>query len=382
MEVFWVSLLLIPCVMSASICESFLQPPSDTDPVRCMKPEPAILGGDITLTCILSHPMEAFQVTWCEIKGNKSKDLASFSKIYGPRVKQEFSAFISIVPLDPDEYFDRSTVEISKWKKEDEACYGCYFNVNHAEGVPGDVFLADIGLSNEFTCSAPGTDIIITMTPPEIKTQKSEHDVNGNSLLKGRYRDPSVNPSCIFNFSQEAGGEKELKEGSDEMVILQCNATGTEISQINWNKPGNAVGENKTTDGNVTTITSSLQIPLSSLSPHQIVSCNVNHATEGNPDKMAMKAVGKWIWPLLAAVVVVATAAFFICKKHKRSSENSEDKTSKDESQLKNTEETPIQIVSENRDETPEKDFGGKRTENDGLPNHANGYSPRKLEFD
>lgn len=122
-----------------------MQPPSDTDPVRCMKPEPAILGGDITLTCILSQHMEAFQVTWCEIKGNKSKDLASFSKIYGPLVKQEFSAFISIAPLDPDEYFNRSTIEILKWEKEDEACYGCYFNINHAEGVPGDVFLADIG---------------------------------------------------------------------------------------------------------------------------------------------------------------------------------------------------------------------------------------------
>lgn len=125
-----------------------MQPPSDTDPVRCMKPEPAILGGDITLTCILSQHMEAFQVTWCEIKGNKSKDLASFSKIYGPLVKQEFSAFISIVPLDPDEYFNRSTIEISKWEKEDEACYGCYFNINHVGAVPGDVFLADIGRLN------------------------------------------------------------------------------------------------------------------------------------------------------------------------------------------------------------------------------------------
>lgn len=367
--------------MSASICDSFLQPASDTDPVRCLKPEPAKLGGNITLICTLPHRMEVIQVTWCEIKGNKYKVLASCSKEYGPQVNQEFSAFISIVPLDPGEDFYRSTIEISKWEKEDEACYGCYFSIKHSDGVYGEVFLADIGLSNELACSASGTDINITMNPLELKTQRSKHDVNGNSLLKGRYHDLSVNPSCIF-VSREAGGKKELKEGSDVMVVLQCNATGTEISQINWNKPGTAVGENnKTTDGNVTTITSSLLIPLSSLSPDQKVSCNVNHATEGNSDKMAVKAVREWIWAPLAAVVVVATLVFYIWKKHKSSSQNTNGETSKDESQLKNAEETPIKGPSENRDETPEKDFGGKRPENDGLLNLTNGYSPRRLEF-
>ncbi|XP_077335986.1 uncharacterized protein LOC143981771 [Lithobates pipiens] len=374
MEVLWISLLLIRCVISASVCNSFLPPASDTDPVRCMKPEPDILGGNITLTCTLPHPVEAIHVIWCEIKGNAFKELASCSKEHGPRIPPEFATFISILPLDPDEDFYRSTIEISKWEKKAEACYGCYFSIKHANGVYGEVFLTDIGLSNELACSAPGTDINITMNPLEIKTQKSERDVNGNSLLKGRFSDPNANASCIF-VSREAGGEKTLKEGSDEMVVLQCNATGTEISQINWNRPGNSVGEtNKTIEGNVTTITSSLQIPLSSLTPDQRVSCNVNHATEGNPDKM--EAVRKWYWAPLAIAVVVTAFAFYIWMKHK-----SKGKTSKDESQLKNTEETPIKVPSENRDETPEKDFGGKRPENDGLLNPTNGYSPRKLEF-
>ncbi|KAM5180804.1 uncharacterized protein ACMZJ9_001368 [Mantella aurantiaca] len=378
-----VGLVLTPCVASVPICDLSHSSPVSDSGVRCMKTEPAVLGGNVTLTCFLSHPGEVIQVTWCASKGEESKLVASHSK-HGRKVTQEFSPYVSVLPLDGDKPINRSSIEISKLEEEDEACYICHFNIKHNDRVTGAICLTDIGPSNEVTCSAPGKHLGVLMNPPEIKTRKSEQDVkgsgDGNVLLKGRYSDSNLNPTCTFSLTQakkRAIREEKLREGPDEKVVFQCSASGKETPQIHWNDTDNEVGENKmTTHGNVTTITSSRQLLLSSLKPDHGISCKFSPGIQGNLEKMAEEnAVPEWIWPVLAVVLVaavVAAAAIYYFRKCRNSNN-----TSNDERQMKTADENPVTdtVVIEYKDETPTKDSGAK--------NHVlTSDVKRKLEFE
>ncbi|XP_040195000.1 uncharacterized protein LOC120928008 [Rana temporaria] len=107
--------------------------------VLCNKTSPAVLGGDVILTCVFQAHLDVLQVTWQKKKGKNTQNMVTYSEKYGSNVAAPFQGHVSILSANSR----TSSIKVSKLEKEDEAFYVCLFNA-----YPDGAFLEEVPLNN------------------------------------------------------------------------------------------------------------------------------------------------------------------------------------------------------------------------------------------
>ncbi|XP_075053427.1 uncharacterized protein LOC142139592 isoform X2 [Mixophyes fleayi] len=269
------SLILLYSVLSAT---------TEEPKVMCTSTSPAVLGGNVTLTCEFSSHLDVTQVTLDKHKGTLHENMITRSKMYGLHISKPFQKFISVLQTNTT----RLSITITKLEKEDEACYFCIFNTYPDGAFTGEVCLENLVPSNEVTCLGKGKNLNIIMTPTEIMTRQSAQGIRSNPeepSVKGIYIDGSIHPVCTFQLQGTRrknrslqGHHKNSSEGWDEVIITQCSASGRQRAVLIWNKEENVSTEQKKNiTGNITTVTSTIHLSVSSLSTNFTITCNITH---------------------------------------------------------------------------------------------------------
>ncbi|XP_075053948.1 uncharacterized protein LOC142139984 [Mixophyes fleayi] len=252
--------------------------------VICTSTSPAILGGNVNLTCDFPYPLDVLQVTWEKKSGPLRQNMVTHSRRYGVHIADPFKRLVSVLQADTT----RSSITITKLEKEDEACYICIFNTYPDGAFTGDVCLANLVPSNEVTCLGKGKLLNIIMTPADIMARQSAQSIKSNteepSVQKGIYIDGSIHPACTFQLLRARRKNRSLEEnhknsseGWDDVIITQCSASGRQRPIITWNNEGNIISREykENTTGNITTVTSTIHQLVSSSSTDFSITCNI-----------------------------------------------------------------------------------------------------------
>ncbi|XP_075054347.1 nectin 1b-like [Mixophyes fleayi] len=257
--------------------------------VICTSTSPAVLGGNVTLTCEFPYELQVVQVTWQKKTNTVPQTMVTSTKEYGLHIAEPFKDIVSVLRTDTT----RSSIAISKLVKEDEACYNCIFVTFPDGAYTGEVCLTNLVPSNEVTCLGKGKHLNIIMTPTEIIPRQSAQGIKSNteepSVQKGIYIDGSIHPACTFHLQGTRrknrslqGNHKKSSEGWDDVIITQCSASGRQRTVITWDNEENVISreDKENTTGNITTVTSTIHLSVSSLSTNFSITCNITH--EGN----------------------------------------------------------------------------------------------------
>ncbi|XP_063806598.1 uncharacterized protein LOC134988164 isoform X2 [Pseudophryne corroboree] len=252
--------------------------------VSCVRSGPAVLGGNVSLTCDFPYRMDVLQVTWEKKRGAARQNMVTHSRKYGVRIAEAFDNLVRVLQADAS----RSSITISKLEREDEACYICIFNTYPDGAFTGEVCLTHLVPSNEVTCRGRGKHLHIIMTPTEIMARQSQLGtksmVEGSAVQKGLYIDGNIHPVCTFQVLEARRKNRSLQanhgnstEGLNEVIITQCSASGWQRPVITWGNEENVVSreEKSNTTNNITTVTSTLHHSVSSLSTDFRVTCNI-----------------------------------------------------------------------------------------------------------
>ncbi|XP_056226583.1 OX-2 membrane glycoprotein-like [Seriola aureovittata] len=84
----------------------------------------AAVGEDARLSCQLMQHKEVLQVTWQKVLPEGEKNLATYSKQFGPRVTPDFREKVEI----KDAGLKNCSIVIREVMEQDEGCYLCLFN--------------------------------------------------------------------------------------------------------------------------------------------------------------------------------------------------------------------------------------------------------------
>ncbi|XP_018413355.1 PREDICTED: uncharacterized protein LOC108788126 [Nanorana parkeri] len=257
--------------------------------VICTNTNPALLGGDVTLTCEFQAHLDVLQVTWQKKRGKDTQNMVTCSDKYGINIARPFEKHITVVNTSSV----TSSIRISKLEKEDEACYNCLFNAYPNGAFTGGVCLNDLQPINEVLCNAQGNDLRIELLPPEIRMRQSVQltkrkiGVPDVFTVKGQYTDTNINPECTFQLERAKRkkrntqkGQKHPVEDADEVVFVQCTASGTTKCIITWHNEGQPVSQEEKVNrtGNITTVTSTLVHTVSSFPADNNMSCSISHS--------------------------------------------------------------------------------------------------------
>uniref|UniRef100_A0A3B4TL05 Ig-like domain-containing protein n=1 Tax=Seriola dumerili TaxID=41447 RepID=A0A3B4TL05_SERDU len=84
----------------------------------------AAVGEDARLSCQLMQHKEVLQVTWQKVFPEGEKNVATYSKHFGPRVTPDFREKVEI----KDAGLKNCSIVIREVMEQDEGCYLCLFN--------------------------------------------------------------------------------------------------------------------------------------------------------------------------------------------------------------------------------------------------------------
>ncbi|KAK6466285.1 OX-2 membrane glycoprotein-like, partial [Huso huso] len=162
----------------------------------------AVLNKDFTLKCSLSNN-NVMQITWQKEKDQGSpKNMASYSKRFGPNVLEPYHQRMNFSCLGLNE----SSITIHKVQAEDEGCYLCLFNIYPQGSIVGRSCFTVFG--------------IIEMNISKFST-KSEDIIVVSCSVTGK---PS--PMVAWNTSENVTEhEMEIKEDDKGIVTIISNVT-------------------------------------------------------------------------------------------------------------------------------------------------------------
>ncbi|XP_071592013.1 cell surface glycoprotein CD200 receptor 1-like [Heliangelus exortis] len=132
---YWAGAYLLPFYRGCLLEETA---PGLNEAVKSERVVTAALGGEASLYCNFSLPMEVLQVTWQKRNGSSFQNLASYSLSHGPKLIGSFQekAFFTRATLKA------SAIVLQNLTFEDESNYRCIFNV-----FPHGSFSQDICLN-------------------------------------------------------------------------------------------------------------------------------------------------------------------------------------------------------------------------------------------
>uniref|UniRef100_A0A3B4TM67 OX-2 membrane glycoprotein-like n=1 Tax=Seriola dumerili TaxID=41447 RepID=A0A3B4TM67_SERDU len=189
----------------------------------------AAVGEDARLSCQLMQHKEVLQVTWQKVFPEGEKNVATYSKHFGPRVTPDFREKVEI----KDAGLKNCSIVIREVMEQDEGCYLCLFNTFPDGAVTATTCLQLYELHEPIlhvresnstqeslvSCSAtgrPAPTLTLNVTQPHLHFSRyntvSVHNSNGTvtvtttAVLSG-FRDNSAQVGCAVRV---LSGHKEV----------------------------------------------------------------------------------------------------------------------------------------------------------------------------
>ncbi|XP_029306136.1 OX-2 membrane glycoprotein-like [Cottoperca gobio] len=168
----------------------------------------AAVGEDSSLSCQLMQPKDVLQVTWQKSLPEGMKNVASYSKHFGPGVNDCFQGKVDLEAAG----LQNCSIVIRNLTEQDEGCYHCLFNTYPEGALTGTTCLQiyelhepilHVGESNSaeealVSCSATGRPALtVTLTVPHYNST-SVTNTNGTVTVTATARlpDESTQVGC------------------------------------------------------------------------------------------------------------------------------------------------------------------------------------------
>ncbi|NXM51186.1 OX2G protein, partial [Gymnorhina tibicen] len=100
------------------------------------------MGGNVTLGCALTKPMDVLQVTWQKESGELHDNIATYSKINGLKIHKPYEDRMNFTSLE----LNKTSITFWDTGMDDSGCYKCLFNTFPSGSFSGDTCLSVFGL--------------------------------------------------------------------------------------------------------------------------------------------------------------------------------------------------------------------------------------------
>ncbi|KAM4710673.1 OX-2 membrane glycoprotein-like [Anableps anableps] len=154
----------------------------------------AAVGEDARLSCQLTEAKDVLQVTWQKVLPDGEKNLATYTKKFGSRVRADLEETVDFQCED----LQSCSMVIRKVTEQDEGCYRCLFNTYPEGALIGRTCLRLYELHGPFvdvrvvppgsavSCSATGRPApTVTLTGPQQKLGFSHYNATSVTNANG-----------------------------------------------------------------------------------------------------------------------------------------------------------------------------------------------------
>ncbi|NXY07500.1 OX2G protein, partial [Pteruthius melanotis] len=195
------------------------------------------MGGNATLSCALTKPMDVLQVTWQKDSEELHDNIATYSKTNGLKIHKPYEDRMNFTSLE----LNQTSITFWDTRIYDSGCYKCVFNVFPLGALWGETCLSVFGLNAsvhynnseghlKVICSADGFpeptitwNNLLNSTP----TQKTVKHKNGIVSI--------ISELEIYNTqSINAQGLTCSVSNTNEKIELPVEMKGEEGSSLLW----------------------------------------------------------------------------------------------------------------------------------------------------